>query len=30
MSARHPPRPHRLAGAKRIVIKIGSVLLVEQ
>ena len=36
MSAQHtprpprPPRPHRLTGAKRIVIKIGSVLLVEQ
>ena len=30
MSAQHPHRPHRLAGAKRIVIKIGSVLLVEQ
>ncbi len=30
MSAQRPHRPHRLAGAKRIVIKIGSVLLVEQ
>jgi glutamate 5-kinase len=30
MSPRHQHRPHRLAGAKRIVIKIGSVLLVEQ
>ena len=30
MSAQRPHRPPHLAGAKRIVIKIGSVLLVEQ
>ncbi len=30
MSAQRPHRPHRLTGAKRIVIKIGSVLLVDQ
>ncbi len=30
MSAQDRRHPHRLAGAKRIVIKIGSVLLVEQ
>jgi glutamate 5-kinase len=30
MSAQRPHRPHRLAGAKRIVVKIGSALLVEQ
>ncbi len=30
MNAQRARRPHRLAGAKRIVVKIGSKLLVEQ